>query len=129
MTGSFRNSCDVSLDALLKAHLIFLLNSPSIMGHKSLIQRRPSLNHPGWLQYLYRHTIRYSKLPYLLSSGLIGRKKEIQTSFCANDVLLSEIMCPPARVIFAMPNILFFPGGNSKPKSSHPSVNVKILTH
>ena len=84
------------------------MKPPSTMGHKSLIQRRPSLNHPGWLQYLFRHTIRYSKLPYLLSSGLIGRKKEIQTSFCAKDVLLPEIMCSPARVIFAMPNIPFF---------------------
>ena len=65
MTGTFCNSCNVSLDALLKAHLIFLLYSPSIMGHKSLIQRRPSLSHPRWLQYfLFRHTIQYSKLPY-----------------------------------------------------------------
>ena len=34
------------------------------MGHESLIQKRPSLSHPGWLKYFFRHTIRYSKLPY-----------------------------------------------------------------
>ena len=37
---------------------------PSTMGHESLIQRRPSLSHPGWLKYFFRHTISYSKLPY-----------------------------------------------------------------
>ena len=35
---------------------------PSTIGHESLIQRRPSLSHPGWLKYFFRHTIRYSKL-------------------------------------------------------------------
>ena len=26
---------------------------PSTMGHESLIQRRPSLSHPGWLKYFF----------------------------------------------------------------------------
>ena len=27
---------------------------PSTMGHESLIQRRPSLSHPGWLKYFFQ---------------------------------------------------------------------------
>ena len=27
---------------------------PSTMGHESVIQRRPSLSHPGWLKYFFQ---------------------------------------------------------------------------
>ena len=27
---------------------------PSTMGHEYLIQRRPSLSHPGWLKYFFQ---------------------------------------------------------------------------
>ena len=30
------------------------MKPPSTMGHESLIQRRPSLSHPGWLKYFFQ---------------------------------------------------------------------------
>ena len=66
--GSNRKSWKWHVSLILAARAaprsVLHMKSPSTMGHKSLIQRRPSLNHPGWLKYFFKHTIRCFKLPY-----------------------------------------------------------------
>ena len=70
------------------------MKPPSTMGHESVIERRPSLSHQGWLKYFFRHTVHYSKLPYTESYARSYVHKQLPPPHLSRALLRLVLMLP-----------------------------------